>query len=326
MVIDLQKIQDYLSGKTDPTEELEIQIYLSEHMDDPEIAALLERQFDSCRKENEDSAALASTRSRLGLDRRKEFRRFLCAGLSAAAIVLIAVPFAFHAGYRFHKDPEPVVWQEITVPVAQTRSITLPDGSTLALNAGSRVTWPDRFQGKGREIFLDGEVMANIAHDENKPFVIHCGEVDVRVHGTCFDLKAYRDATMMEVMLKEGSVSMDIPSGNERREVRLTPGDIAQFDRSEGEVTLSRISAEGYKNFADNGALSFINIPLRDIVSDLERVYGARLIVADPSIASQRFLAFFTNGESLDEILRLLSLNGNLRLVRRSDTIYIYSR
>ena len=326
MAIDLQKIQDYLSGKAGPVEELEVQIYLSEHMDDPEIAAMLERQFDSCRTENEGEDALASTRSRLGLDKRKGFRRLLWTSLSAAAIVLIAVPLAFRAGYRFHKDPEPVVWQEITVPVAQTRSITLPDGSSLALNAGSRVTWPDRFQGESREIFLDGEVMADIAHDENSPFVIHCGEVDVRVHGTSFDLKAYRNATMMEVMLKAGSVSMDIPSGDGRREVKLTPGDIAQFDRSEGEVTLSRVSVDGYKNFADNGALTFINIPLRDIVSDLERVYGARLIVADPSIASQRFLAFFTNGESLDEILRLLSLNGNLRLVRRSDTIYIYKK
>ena len=322
--MDLLKIQDYLSGKASPQDALEVQMYLAEHMDDPEIAAILESQFDSCRAEDKNDGALISTRSRLGLEGRKHYK--LWTALAAALLLLVSLPLAFRAGSRSHHEPEAVVWQEITVPVAQTRILRLPDGSTLALNAGSRVTWPDRFQGGSREIFLDGEVMANVAHDPETPFIIHCGEVNVRVHGTSFDLKAYRDATMMEVMLKEGSVSMDIPSVDGRREVKLTPGDIAQFDRSEGGVTLSRVSAEGYKNFADNGALSFINTPLSDIVADLERVYGAHLIVADPSIASQRFLAFFTNGESLEEILRLLSVNGGLRYVRRSETIYIYKK
>ena len=37
-------------------------------------------------------------------------------------------------------------------------------------------------------------------------------------------------------------------------------------------------------------------------------------------------LLLVLNGESLEEILRLLSVNGGLRYVRRSETIYIYKK
>jgi len=92
--------------------------------------------------------------------------------------------------------------------MTQTRNLTLPDGTLLTLNAGSRITWPDRFSGANREVFLDGEVVANVAKDSEHPFIIHSGEADIRVHGTTFDLKAYHDASILEIMLREGSVSL----------------------------------------------------------------------------------------------------------------------
>ena len=129
---------------------------------------------------------------------------------------------------------------------------------------------------------------------------------------------------MVEVVLVEGSVSLDIPSGDGRREVRLTPGDIAQYDRTAGGVTLGRAVPDGYKTFTDNRSFSFLNIPLKDIAADLERSFGTPIVVADEKAASRRFLAFFTNGEDLDEILALLSRNGDLRVTRSGGTVYLY--
>lgn len=325
--IDPKLIQDYLDGKLPEQEYARVQEYLSEHMDDPEVRALLDGWFDACRQEVAPSGeeALRATRQRLGLSRRQHVR--ITWWLAAAVLaLLLTLPFAFKAGYHAHQDPAPVAWSEVTVPIAQTREVTLPDGTILTLNAGSRVTWPESFTADRREVFLDGEVLARVTKNPEKPFVIHSGEVDVCVYGTTFNFKSYRDASVVEVMLREGSVSLEVPSGNARREVRLTPGDIVQYNREGGDVTLTKVSPEDFKTFAEGRSFSFINIPLKDIASSLERSFGTPIVVADERIANQRFLAFFTNGESLEDILKLLARNGNLRISRSGSMVYLYRR
>ena len=318
-------IQAYLEGTLSKEETLDVQLYLAEHMDDSMVRELLDEQFDSDRSEADASAdrALASVRKRLGMG---ESRRPILWLAAAAVAALLIIPVSLKIGYNLHKESAPVAWNEVTVPISQTREVTLPDGTSLELNAGSRVTWPTAFTGGQREIFLDGEVVASVAKDPEHPFIIHSGGADIRVHGTTFDLKSYRDATLLEVVLLEGSVSLILPAEEGKREVRMAPGDIAQFDHYTGAVSLGKVSPDGFKTFNDNHSFSFINIPLKDIAADLERSFGTQIVVSDASVASQRFLAFFTNGEDLDEILKLLSRNGNLRVVRSDGTVYLYGK
>ena len=324
--ISLQTIQDYLKGKLTGPEQARVQEYLAAHMEDPEVQNLMDGWFDECRQESDAAGreALQATRERLGLSR-KPVR--LTGWLVAAAMaLLLGLPFAFRAGYKAHPEAAPVAWNEVTVPIAETREVTLPDGTVLTLNAGSRVTWPSEFTADKREVFLDGEVLAKVAKNPEKPFIIHSGDVNVRVYGTTFNFKSYRDASVVEVMLREGSVGMDVPAGDNRREVRLTPGDVVQYHREGGDVSLSRVSPDDFKTFADGRSFSFINIPLKDIAANLERSFGTRIVIADERIADQRFLAFFTNGESLDTILKLLSRNGNLRVTRSGSMVYLYRK
>ena len=318
-------LQAYLEGTLSKEETLDVQLYLAEHMDDPMVRELLDEQFDSNRSDASASVdkALESVRNKLGMG---EPRRPVLWLVAAVLALLLVIPASLAIGYKLHGDPAPVAWAELTVPISQTREVTLPDGTNLVLNAGSRVTWPEAFTGGKREIFLDGEVMATVAKDPDHPFIIHSGEADIRVHGTTFDLKSYRDATMLEVVLLEGSVSLILPAEEGRREVRMASGDIAQFDRYTGDVSLGKVSPDGFKTFNDNHSFSFINIPLKDIAADLERSFGTQIVVADANVASQRFLAFFTNGEDLDEILKLLSRNGNLRVVRSDGMVYLYGK
>ena len=324
-----QLIQDYLEGKLSAMEEAGVQEYLAAHMEDPDVRQLLDGWFDGCRQEADVTGreALRSTRVRLGLARRQLNSVRLSLWLAAAAVaLLLARPFAFRAGRDSRPESAPVAWNELTVPIAQTRQVILPDSTVLTLNAGSRITWPSEFSGDKREVFLDGEVLARVSKNPEKPFIIHSGEVNVCVYGTTFNFKSYRDASVVEVMLREGSVGLEVPSGDNRREVRLTPGDIAQYNREGGDVTLSKVSPEDFKTFAEGGSFSFINIPLKDIACALERSFGTPIVVADEGIANQRFLAFFTNGESLEDILKLLARNGNIRVTRSGSMVYLHRR
>lgn len=327
--MDKQLIQAYLEGRLTAQEEARVQEYLAEHMEDPEVEPLLDGWFDQCRHDADDSGleALRATRERLGLSRRHQGSIRLTVWLAAAVVILLlSLPFTFRFGYNAHPDPAPVAWNEVTVPIAQTREVVLPDSTVLTLNAGSRITWPSEFTGDKREVFLDGEVLARVSKNPEKPFIIHSGDVNVCVYGTTFHFKSYRDASIVEVMLREGSVGLEVPVGDNRREVRLTPGDIVQYNREGGDVTLSKVSPEDFKTFAEDRSFSFINIPLKDIAASLERSFGTPIVVADETIANQRFLAFFTNGESLEEILKLLARNGNLRITRSGSMVYLHRR
>ena len=155
-----QLIQDYLEGKLSAEEEARVQEYLAAHAEDPEVQQLLAAWFDDCRKEADASDALQATRARLGISRKKVHSVRFTYWLAAAAVaLLLALPFAFHAGYDARPEAAPIAWNEVTVPIAQTQEVVLPDGTVLTLNAGSRVTWPREFSGDKREIFLDGEVL-----------------------------------------------------------------------------------------------------------------------------------------------------------------------
>ena len=325
MEINTRTLQAYLNGKLSDEDSMQVQAWLADHMDSPEVGAILESAFDTCRTEADPAGvnALKATRRRLGLERRSSP---VWIAVAAALALLLCLPAVWQWGYRAHKEPAPVAWNEINVPTAETRELTLPDGTHLTLGAESRVTWPEAFTGAERRIFLQGEVKAEVAKDPEHPFIIQSGDIDVRVHGTTFNFKSYPNDTMVEMMLLEGSVSLDLPSADGRREVKLTPGDIAQYDRKAGEVTLGEISPESFETFSQERSFSFFNVPLCDIASDLERSFGTQIVVADQQIVSRRFLAFFTNNESLDEILSLLSANGGLRVTRSDGVIYLYSK
>jgi len=323
-MIDKHKLIAYLHGDLSEDENLAVQLFLSEHIEDPEVKEVLESSFDASRAEPDTRAkkALSNTRSQLGI--RKFHTGYLIGGF-AALILLLSIPAAFKAGYNHRQLPE-TQWRELTVPAAQTRMLTLADGSVLTLNAGSRITWPESFRGRERSIFLDGEVLAEIAKDPEHPFVIHSGDIDVNVHGTTFNFKSYSSDATAEIVLIEGSVSMDIPTSQGERQIHLTPGDIAQWDRNSENISMSRIPADSFRPFNQNKSFNFINIPLEDIASDLERAFGRRIIIADENARSRRFLAFFTNGESLEEILEMLAQNGQLRIADKDNTIYIYNK
>ena len=323
-------IEAYLHGRLSESEAQSVQEYLSENADSPEVSAILEEFFEASRVEagDRDLSALEEVHSHLRMKsrRRSSYVRWAFAAAAAVVVLLLIVPLAFRAGYNSRPQEPETVWNEMRVPLAQTGEITLPDGTVLKLGASTRVTWPETFKGNERKIFLDGEVFADVAKDSLRPFIIRSGNIGVTVHGTTFSFKSYISDEVAELILRSGSLSMDIPSENGVRELKLSPGDVAQYNRSSGEVSLTRLPGEDLPLAPLGRSFSFVNIPLGDIALELERSFGKHIVVADSKTASRRFFAIFNNDESLDEILKLLTSNGGLKLSRPSpDTIIIYN-
>ncbi|MGN1046733.1 MAG: FecR family protein, partial [Candidatus Cryptobacteroides sp.] len=229
-------------------------------------------------------------------------------------------------GYRYVVPVEEVTWNELKVPKGETAELLLPDGTRMYLNSGSRITYPSEFRGDSRRVFVEGEVFADVAKDSRHPFVIECGDVDVKVLGTRFNLKAYDDAECVEMLLMEGCVQMGVEVNSHTKQVTMHPGDMLQFDRSSGNMDLRNFNPDNYKGFYDNRSIHFFNLTLSDIASDLERLFGTKVVLLDESLARTRYFAWFTNNETLEQILASIDVDGRIKYVKRDGVIYISRR
>lgn len=290
----------------------------------------LEDIFDSIDSEDESGEArraYAGVASRLGFRMRRNSFRKVMRNAAAVMVAAAAAAVLFIGGAAYQSsESRKTVWSEITVPEGEYRDLELSDGTRLHLKPGSRVTYPSSFSAGSRQIFLDGEVLAEVSKNPHKPFVITSGDVSVKVLGTVFDFRAYSSSGSTEIALAEGSVEMIVASDSSSVRYSMTPGDVLQYDGHTGSVTRRHFSPDFISQMSTAGSLHFMDQRLDDIVSDLERIFGRKIVVADDSLSARRFDAWFTSGENLDMMLASLNADGAMRISERNGVLYIFSR
>jgi ferric-dicitrate binding protein FerR (iron transport regulator) len=322
-----QLIQDYLEGKLPAQEEARVQEYLAAHMEDPDVRQLLDGWFDECRQETDASGhdALRATRERMGLSRKQQGRVRLTFWLAAAVLaLLIVLPFSYKAGMNTGEEHiASIEWVEVNVPFGEKEEVMLSDGTVLHLNSGSRLTYPAVFTGESRTVFMDGEAYLDVAKDPEHPFIIKSQSIDIKVLGTSFNFKNFARERTAELLLMEGSVEASVSIPNDTRTVRLKPGDKMQYNRESGNLDIQRFSPKGYKAFYEDNSLYFLDMELSDIALDLSRRFNREIVVLDEELASRRYFSIFTNNETLDQILAVMSSDGKMRVVHSGKTIYL---
>lgn len=126
-----------------------------------------------------------------------------------AAVFLLGAVFSLAVSYSvYNKANSKLVFQEITTPKGAKSKLTLPDGSTVWLNAGSSVKYSNQFGLKQREIFLTGEAFFNVVSNKKKAFVVLASDLRIKAYGTSFNVKSYPDENTVEATLIEGSIGI----------------------------------------------------------------------------------------------------------------------
>ncbi len=316
-------LKRYLDGHMSPEEEREFRNLLGEDCPDPNLDKELEDYFNSM-EDNDvqlaDSAYLKAEKTS-GIRGLRIGRKVLRWTMNIAAVAAVFV-FAFLIYDRMYLV-EDVQWIEKRVEHGEIVSLLLPDGSHLYMNSGSRVTYPERFEGKTRQIFVDGEIYADIAKDPEHPFVINSGDVSVDVLGTTFNMKSFSDAECVEVILLEGSVRFNVLEDTHRNEMVMRPGNMLQYHRSSGKIDLDVFPKDKYSAFYKNRSLHFFNITLEDITEDLERLFCTKIVILNEDLAKKKYFACFGNNESLDEILNAINADKKIKIRKKEGVIYL---
>lgn len=210
----------------------------------------------------------------------------------------------------------------IIVPHGKTSRMTLPDGTQVWLNAGTHFFFPEKFDGDKREVILEGEAFFDVRPDEEHPFIVRTGDLQIRVLGTMFNVSAYSSDPCVETVLTEGSVQI---RHNRKhfleKPVLLYPNEMASYTRSTGESRVTRVDPEDHILWKE-GILKFNQMELNRIMKKLERYYNVSFLFRNPLSESIRVNGKLEMNEDFDEVLARIERVSNLKINRLTESMY----
>ncbi len=220
--------------------------------------------------------------------------------------------------FKPNKAEAPIVLRTLTTPSGRTAEIQLTDGTTVWLNANSKLTFPDRFTGKNREVTIDGEAYFKVSHDASHPFIVKTDKMTTRVLGTEFDVNTdYHNSQC--VTLVKGCVQVCSLPGNTC--TQIAPGENAMLTRS-SDLAVRTVDTNLFCAWKD-GNFYFDNTTLWDIAQELGRWYNVSVIFNNPRLTASRIFLTASRHSSLEEVLQMVNSLNKARFTLKNGQIII---
>ena len=197
----------------------------------------------------------------------------------------------------------------------ETKSITLPDGSEVLMNALSTIEYRKRFGKQERSVKFSGEARWEVAKDAERPFKVNSEHLQVEVLGTIFNLKDYPEDEIIETALLEGLVQLHYSNGKSEM---LRPGQTEVFHKSTG---INQTSEKEFPEW-DKGILQFNQTPLKSILQTLTRQYRIEFLVPNDK-GEVKITGNFRSSQDLKEILDVLKEASGFNYKQESNQIII---
>ena len=265
----------------------------------------------------------------------------------AMAVCLLLVIAIGSYYFLFNRHPESLVTHnQIGTKKGSKTHIILPDGTSVWLNADSKISYPDNFQGDTREVSLSGEAYFDVVKNPGKPFVIHTGAMDVKVLGTVFNVRSYPTEATTEASLIHGSIEVTL-KGTEKKKIILRPNEkLTVLNNETPRENAGKLSGKKmdlpddmpilaltriHFNQADSSnaetswiynKLSFDNEGTEKVFSKIEQWYDCEILIDNKNIRSKHFTATFEN-KTLAEVLEALSMALNFTYEEKEGKIVI---
>lgn len=263
-------------------------------------------------------------RKRTGLDQsgRQSYKWYRTWSVAAVAIVLlglITVTAYWQGSRQIQSNFSDIV---VEAPLGLKTKLTLPDGSTVWLNAGSKMVYSQGFGVSDRKLAFQGEGYFEVEKNDEIPFLVQTHDVNVTVVGTKFNFRNYPEDEEAVVELLEGKVALE----NQLKEeaVRyLSPNEKMVLHKATGEMDITSAKVKEVTLWTKN-ILLFDEDLLPDIVRKLERSYHVRIKIENEDLKQARFYGQFNQLEqNIYEVLDMLVETGRLEYQEKDKVIYL---
>jgi ferric-dicitrate binding protein FerR (iron transport regulator) len=179
---------------------------------------------------------------------------------------------------------------KVRTAFGELKTVTLPDGSTVTLNANSSLeyaeTWNDH---EDRQVWLDGEAYFSVVHTaHDQRFQVMTPAMEIEVLGTEFNVNNRQQNT--EVVLVSGKVKLGIKYPEQEKELYMAPGDLVAYSAADTKIYQKTVNPDQYSAWRNHGLL-VDNISLAEIAQALESFYGFDIIIIDDSLKQKKLSA-----------------------------------
>jgi transmembrane sensor len=220
------------------------------------------------------------------------------------------------------KNAKAAAMNQLIIPYGKTSNVLLSDGTKVYLNAGSRLVYPENFNGKTREVFLVGEAFFEVKADQDHPFVVQLNDLRLKVLGTRFNVSAYLTDNVVETVLAEGKVCLEQNRSRLfERTTELAPNQLASFDRTTKETNIKTVNTDFYILWKE-GIMKFESTDLSRIIKKLERYYNIRYHFDDPLLGGLRFSGKLELKEDKNEINERVARAASVKIYKMKEGLY----
>jgi transmembrane sensor len=207
------------------------------------------------------------------------------------------------------------IYNEIYAAFGTRSVLKLSDGSSVWLNSGSSLKYPDRFKGKERIVYLMGEAYFEVASNPYVPFIVKTSSLNVKATGTKFNVSDYLSDLNSEVTLVTGKVFVNEYTENDiiKPVSELFPNQHLDLNKQTGTISVQNEDINEYISWKD-GKLIFRNKPLSYVVKKISQVFNVDIELQGNVPKDYSYHATFED-ESLTEILKLLKISSPIDYV-----------
>jgi len=230
--------------------------------------------------------------------------------LAVAASFLIGIAGISTLLWHPRQDEAPPQMITVTTNSGTRSQLTLPDGTTVHLNAGSTLVYPSQYNRNERRVHLSGEGCFKVAHNAGQPFIVSTfnDRMNVQVSGTEFNMQAYESDSLVQTTLIEGCVHLSLHDKSEK--ILLNSSDKVTYNIKTGQIQKEKVNTEQVTAWVD-GHLIFKDTPMLDVLRQLTHFFSVDFEVQDEVIYGYTFTGTFEN-RPLFQILEYVKISSKI--------------
>lgn len=242
--------------------------------------------------------------------------------LYIAATIALAFGLGWHfllSGYRdTSQQPDVLEWlgyQDKLVSRSNRSThaeiIILLDGSRVTLQPNSSLTYPEVFNGKERNVQLEGEAFFEVKRNPKQPFLVHFSNLTVKVLGTSFNIRSFRSEESVRVTVKTGKVAV-LPGKADFGERLLAKAPSAVMLTANQEILYKKGGDRFDRAVAVNSHIvdptiseadfEFVSTPLSAVLDKLEQAYGIPIIYEEEQVHDCSLTASLSDESLLEKL------------------------
>ncbi len=310
--MDKELLTKYYNNQCSETESIQVRSWLAQQSPDKEVQniflALFEHNDEKDFPEEINSEKLfQSIHQKINEQqsgKRKTIHQQWYKGFKIAAMFLLPVAIGLIIWLSTGTNQPPVNYTQIDVPKGQVSSVTLPDGTKVTINSGSKLKYPTTFNKEIRQVQLSGEAYFDVHHNPEKAFIIKIKDMDIRVLGTSFNVSAYPSQRVISSTLTKGQIEINFH--NSSKKYSLKPGQRAVIYKHKKKIKIFEVDTGFYTSWQD-GIYQFKNEPLENIATKLELLYNVQIIFENEKMKGRCYTGQFNkNHHSIQRVMEII--------------------